>query len=465
MSDVRWDTRLNGETNPADFISEDKNNALSLGKDNKLFISKNQAGGGGGYEPPDDGIPKKDLSAEVQGLLNKAQSALQSFTETDPVYKSEKSTLALKTDLTPLATTAALNAETQNRINADNALSGRIDEAKAIAQGRSRAKVFNNTAELDAWLAIQTNKDTLNIGDNFFLIATGEPDYWWDGTQKRALETEKVDLTQYYTKAQIDNLLSSKVDVTTFNTQLGLKVEQSDIDTSVQEHDADTTAHGIDEVKSDIETIKNDIEELQENGGGSNNGDSSVNWNSITGKPSTFPPSSHNHTVSDISDLDLNELATKDDIDQIANSLNLQTLMTTSYYSQDSEDKYLHEINVQKNNNGIYFTRADGQAFPSDIPLYFSFEVGDNNTWLLAGQIILLPSRIDALALNGKITLNATVPILFTNLDNNNKTLLNAKLIRESDTQFRLWVQYISSTVTNNYIDFDATSVGISWGR
>lgn len=42
----------------------------------------------GSYSKPSGGIPKTDLASSVQGSLSKADSALQSFTETDPVFKA-----------------------------------------------------------------------------------------------------------------------------------------------------------------------------------------------------------------------------------------------------------------------------------------------------------------------------------------------------------------------------------------
>lgn len=42
----------------------------------------------GGYEPPVGGIPKTDLAADVQTSLGKADTALQSFTESDPTVPS-----------------------------------------------------------------------------------------------------------------------------------------------------------------------------------------------------------------------------------------------------------------------------------------------------------------------------------------------------------------------------------------
>ena len=44
--------------------------------------------GEGGYAPPAGGIPKTDLSQDVQNSLGKADTALQSYTETDPTVPS-----------------------------------------------------------------------------------------------------------------------------------------------------------------------------------------------------------------------------------------------------------------------------------------------------------------------------------------------------------------------------------------
>lgn len=40
------------------------------------------------YDKPASGVPKNDLSSDVQQSLNKADSALQSYTETDPIFSS-----------------------------------------------------------------------------------------------------------------------------------------------------------------------------------------------------------------------------------------------------------------------------------------------------------------------------------------------------------------------------------------
>lgn len=69
--------------------------------------------------------------------------------------------------------------------------------ALSIATGKNQARVFATVEALDAWLAVPTNVAQLNVGDNFYITAVDVPDYWWDGTQKQKLETQKIDLAAY----------------------------------------------------------------------------------------------------------------------------------------------------------------------------------------------------------------------------------------------------------------------------
>lgn len=91
-----------------------------------------------------------------------------------------------------------------------NDIVGAINEVNSIAKGAGNGRVFNTVTDLDAWLAIPENIELLKIGDAFYIVELGIPDYWWDGTQKQELETQKVDLTEYYNKEETDNLLVLK---------------------------------------------------------------------------------------------------------------------------------------------------------------------------------------------------------------------------------------------------------------
>lgn len=73
-----------------------------------------------------------------------------------------------------------------------NSLKSDIDNMATIAEGGSIAKVFDTKAELDAWLAVEGNTETLAVGQNIYIKATDTPDYWWDGTGLQVLETDKV---------------------------------------------------------------------------------------------------------------------------------------------------------------------------------------------------------------------------------------------------------------------------------
>jgi hypothetical protein len=75
-----------------------------------------------------------------------------------------------------------------------------IDETKkieAIAKGRATGYVFDTFEDMQQWLAIETNVQMLNLGDNLYIRAINVPDYWWDGESAQQLETQKVDLSGY----------------------------------------------------------------------------------------------------------------------------------------------------------------------------------------------------------------------------------------------------------------------------
>ena len=75
-----------------------------------------------------------------------------------------------------------------------------------MAKGATVARVFDTVAALDTWIAVTANKAALNIGDVFLIKAKDVPDYWWDGTAKQELETEKIALVN--ASASMDGLMS-----------------------------------------------------------------------------------------------------------------------------------------------------------------------------------------------------------------------------------------------------------------
>ena len=80
-----------------------------------------------------------------------------------------------------------------------------IEEVEAIAKGRATGYVFDTIDDMNTWLADDTNTAKLVLGDNLYIRATDVPDYWWDGSTAQQLETQKVDLSEYATKTEVED--------------------------------------------------------------------------------------------------------------------------------------------------------------------------------------------------------------------------------------------------------------------
>lgn len=109
-----------------------------------------------------------------------------------------------------------------NAQTAANNAQAKANSAYTLAEGRARAVSFDTVEAMTSALKAAAKTD-YKIGDNLFIKATGVPDYWVSnvlttnsGTygyfEISALETQKVDLTNYYTKTEIDNKFLTKTD-------------------------------------------------------------------------------------------------------------------------------------------------------------------------------------------------------------------------------------------------------------
>lgn len=116
--------------------------------------------------------------------------------------------------------------------NLDN-VSDTADEALTIAKGRNRALCFFTYQELSDWLNGDFQREDgktkadLQTGDNLYIVEVGVPDYWWDGTQIRPLETQKVDLSEYAEKDYVDEEIAEQVAVP--NSDIANYLEVADI--------------------------------------------------------------------------------------------------------------------------------------------------------------------------------------------------------------------------------------------
>jgi len=170
-------------------------------------------------------VSVSDMDSGVQTSLGRADSALQSFTESDPTVPAwaKQSTKPTYTASEVGAATAAQGAKADTALQASDLsthnssstahqdIRNAVADARAIAEGKERAIVFNTLADLDAWLLNPTNVATLQIGDNFYIRDNEVPDYWWDGSDKLPIEGAKVDLTDYYTIIEADGKFVEQV--------------------------------------------------------------------------------------------------------------------------------------------------------------------------------------------------------------------------------------------------------------
>lgn len=103
--------------------------------------------------------------------------------------------------------------------------------------GKTKGYVFETNAELQAWLTDE-NKAKLKIGDVLYIKQTGYPDYWWDGTSTQYLETQKVDLTDYYTKNEINANYATKDSLSNYQT-----TSDRDVDINIKKATITTANH------------------------------------------------------------------------------------------------------------------------------------------------------------------------------------------------------------------------------
>lgn len=92
-----------------------------------------------------------------------------------------------------------------------------IRTVEAIARSRATAYVFDTYDDMIEWLSDSTNTEKLVRGDNLYIRDTGVKDYWWDGTEPQELEAESPDLTDYYTKTQVDAKLPIVISRSEYN--------------------------------------------------------------------------------------------------------------------------------------------------------------------------------------------------------------------------------------------------------
>ena len=111
----------------------------------------------------------------------------------------------------------AISEDVANLTQKDNTLQNKIDTVEAIAKGKSKAKVYADIASMTSALK-GYSREELALGDNLLIKAVDVPDYWISGLldtnagvygyyQISPLENQKIDLSEYYNKNEVDSRL------------------------------------------------------------------------------------------------------------------------------------------------------------------------------------------------------------------------------------------------------------------
>lgn len=196
---------------------------------------------------------KKASESDVAGsnlLIVKSDGQGETMRATEEVVASELSKKMKVSNLTNdksfqtnTEVAAAVAAHNSNALSHSTLIS-EIGKVEAIARGKSRGRKYETYAELVAFLAIPANVAELQIGDNFYIVDKGVPDYWWDGVKIQELEVEKVDLSNIYTKPEVNNGFTKKPIVKEVSIPVAAWVEDGSVRKATIE-DTDVSADSV----------------------------------------------------------------------------------------------------------------------------------------------------------------------------------------------------------------------------
>jgi hypothetical protein len=255
-------------------------------------------------------------------------------------------------------------------------LKGKIDEAKAIAEGKSRARVFATKNALNTWLSNPENAALLQIGDHLYIEELDKPNYWWNGTTIVELGTQKVDLTEYAKKTELLTLGITENDAyrgdlgdiayqhsqaphAPSNAQKNSDITKAEIEAKltgeISSHSHALPAHNHDD-RYYTET------EVNTKLSGKANTTHAHTKSEITDFPTSMTPTAHQHTKSDITDFPT--IPTIPDI--TVDNGNAESGKYISAIVVDATNK--HKLNITKENLPTLKQSIDEQSTHEDIP-------------------------------------------------------------------------------------------------
>ena len=145
---------------------------------------------------------KQDVITDLDTIRQGARlgaTALQSYTETDPIYTADKPNIALKSEIPTKVSSLINDADYQTA----------TDVASMIASiPQFEVKIVDTLPPEGQKMVLYLVPKTSSGGDDIY-----DEYIWLENTQSFELVgTTTVDLSDYYTKGEITNLLNEKQD-------------------------------------------------------------------------------------------------------------------------------------------------------------------------------------------------------------------------------------------------------------
>ena len=215
------------------------------------------------YIKPAEGIPASDLTSDIQESLEKADTALQSYTETDPIFTTSAAhDITLddianwnnKAETSDIPTVTDIYSATSSDGMSGKAVASAINDIVEIAEGKTTQYVVNDadntvlnsdaatitiTSSLTTILGKEITLNQLKIGDIILITETDVPDRWVglinsstseEGTTVSSvvlykMETSKINLSEYATQTDLDNKMDKENPTGTGSFSLNRKAE------------------------------------------------------------------------------------------------------------------------------------------------------------------------------------------------------------------------------------------------
>ena len=143
-------TQISSEGVSKDYVDNaiaDKQDAI----DDLESIRSGASAGSTAYQKPSGGIPKSDMSSDVRTSLGKADTALQSYTETDPVFSESAAHGITSSDISnwnsKTSNTGTITGITMNGVS--KGTSGVVDLGTVLTEHQSLAQ-YADGAEYDS---------------------------------------------------------------------------------------------------------------------------------------------------------------------------------------------------------------------------------------------------------------------------------------------------------------------------